>query len=164
MANSLKLFLIQQEIDKVSIGDTKSDVANRIGVPEWWEGQPKLTCDQSAIWIYDELQVMFDEESRCIKIAIYLDDRHGKNDSPSEPCRRFNDVAFGPETTINEFLDYLKQNAIAFQKDEHAEGSSISIVNGATATFKHKIDFAKSKAEEKRVTSDKELLASLVAN
>ena len=164
MTSSLKLFLTQRKIDNVSIGDTKSDVAAKIGLPQWWEGQPKLTRDQSAIWIYDELQIIFDEENRCDKIAIYLDGREGRDSSLSEPCRQFNDVAFGPATTIGEFLDYLTQNKISFEKQKAKESSTISIIDGAVATFEHKIDFEKSIAEEKRVTSDEELLASLVVN
>lgn len=164
MTSSLKLFLIQKIIDEVSIGDTKSDVVSKIGVPEWWEGQPKLTCDQSTIWIYDELQVFFDEENRCRKIAIYLDGRNNQDHTLSEPYRRFNDVAFGPATTIDEFLGYLQQNTISFENELFDEGRNIRIINGATATFKRKIDFEKSKAEERRVVSDEELLSCLVVD
>jgi len=58
----------------------------------------------------------------------------------------------------------LKANNIAFDQQSNAVGNTeIQIVDGATVTFKHKTDFEKSTAEERRVTSEDELLVSIVA-
>ncbi|MCA9213316.1 MAG: hypothetical protein KDB27_09645 [Planctomycetales bacterium] len=156
----LKTLLSDQKLGELCLGASMSQVLEAIGMPTSWEGQPTLTHYESTIWVFGHLQFIFNKNRHIVKIAVHFDDRQGNGNE----CRdQFSDVVFAPQTTIEQFSEYLSANGISFDREQDEYGNGvIQIPGGVTVAFKRKTDFERSVAEEKRVISEDELLVSVI--
>ena len=67
-------FALTGRLNDIGLGDDKAMFCRKLGQPTWWEGLPSIDADQSSLWKYGPIQVVFDSGSEAVSIAINFDD------------------------------------------------------------------------------------------
>ncbi|BBO32817.1 hypothetical protein PLANPX_2429 [Lacipirellula parvula] len=163
MEVSFQSFLMTGKFGELAIGDSKSFVKSKLGIPVWWEGKATLSCDQSNVWSYEDVGIVFDKSgSRVIKIEIVFEDRDDNNSLRLTDGLNVSDVAFNSETTIGQFVERLVCSGLTFNQDRNNYGEVlIRIPGGSVAAFREKVDYERSIALERRIASDELYLESV---
>lgn len=163
MPASFEAFLTECELGELSLSDSKSSVLSKMGPPNWWDGQGTLSCEQSGVWAYYDLGIVFARDGDgVVKIEVAFrcsGARKGFQLPSNIPSAG---SAFDSETTLDEFIEYLSSKSISFRQQESgSETTLLKVADGAVAVFSRKVDYERSMAEEKRIVSDEKQLVSV---
>jgi hypothetical protein len=157
MPTSFKEFLTDGKLGPLSMSDTKSSILSKMGMPDWWEGQEKRRCEESDVSVYGHAGIVFARDGNHVAKLEVAFGCGGSTGEPQLPIDlQFADVAFTPATEFDEFIDYVSRQEIPFEKQMGRFGETlVRFHSGVVAVFKHRLDFERSQAEERRIVFEK---------
>lgn len=163
MEVSFQSFLMTGKFGELALGDSRAFVISKLGIPEWWEGKATLSHERSNVWAYGDVGVIFDRSGKTIS-KIELVFNHLSTDKNLRLSGGINvtDLAFNSDTTLDQFIEHLACNGVAFIQDSNNYGKTlIRIPGGSVAGFREKVDYERSIALERRIASDEVFLESV---
>lgn len=150
-------FVLTGHLNGLALGDNKASFLSQLCQPSWWEGMPSVDYDQSSLWQYGPIQIVFDSRQKAVALTInFNDEREGSSPlSESTPC-------LNSDMDMPSFVEFLAdQKATYVESTDSAGKQLISVDGGAVAKFSRKTDHERSVAEGCRVRSELSYLVSL---
>ena len=133
-------------------------VSEVLGKPCYWEGYSLKPADDSDVWRYGNLQIVFGEGSVCAIIVLF-EALHAIGGN--SPLDRFV-TELDSTTTLDDFVGFLQRNRITYQ-----EGSDVTrkpilrMPGGVVAWFSRRTDHERSVVERRPIRSEHLYLMSI---
>ena len=161
MQSPLATFINEKTPAGISIGMSRLNVARVLKEPSCWEGHLPVRANDSNVWSYGCLQIVFDNE-HVSAIAIFfetLDNMRGATDISTDQVVG---ADVDSSTTIEEFEQLLRESGIEFERETNtARQPVLRIPDGVVARFSRQSDYDRSVAEGRPVTSQQRRLVSI---
>ena len=118
---SLKDFLVRGRLCDIAVGGRKEEVVDSMGVPGWWEGQPSIPCEESQLWRYGPLQVVYDGEGHVTSLSIHFDGAEFPR-SNTDFVPSAIDARLSGHCTVEDYVALLRENDVPIGCETDAAG------------------------------------------
>jgi hypothetical protein len=156
--------LVTGQLGGLTLGVDRSVVLRTLGTPTWWEGQSKLSEFESAIWVYNRLEVVFLQNHRADIIRICLNVRHENQFVPDTDMLNplvFTDINPCAIAEYGSFLEAMRRLTIPFEELTDTLGYPTVRTSACDSKFRKVLHFEESVEAERAVRSSADYLLSI---
>ena len=163
---SIASFLRTGQLSTFRATTPRESVLAALGQPPFWGGRNDIAFSDSSIWVYDTIQLNFDDDLLLDGILIRFDCKFSNGELIYSDWHNsyfsFDDLCIPDICTPDKMRDFLNQHDIPTQTEE-SSGSRIFIntTSGTQARFARKTDHARSMQLETRISTDSAYLHML---